>query len=251
MAFFDVNKKVNSTNSVDPTIDAVYSFSLSSETEKAETELEQISALFYSGANYCINDLNFLSKSMLLTLANARPLYCALVAEKSNHLAGDNKTMDGLSEFGKLAVKILCANKIGIDLKDLSERAFLEIMQIATTRAFVTKAKLSGLGRLDCLRPYQEQILVDSDANIVLDTTCDGFTPEEFAESVAKFVKKFGSKNLMLATYDMYGKKAAKRLQKIESELKLVGLNYDQIADIFYGNAYRRLPKPIMQVVND
>ena len=181
---------------------------------------------------FSVRSLDGVSSLDLFKIINALPLYVGLVEERSNHvagLAGEERT--GLSGFGLSAIKTLENFNIPIDIGRLNKKSLRAVMEKITKRCIITDAVFSSVCDMAALEPSVEAELVRRKTFFVVNV--DEYSISGLAESVALFVRQYGSDSIGLSS----SKRNNKRVERFLNQLLAQGLEKSQVEKIAGENA--------------
>lgn len=199
-----------------------------------------------------IEDLHFLSKQSLLTVANIKPNYCGLTWNYNNNLAGGALGTGNLTAFGTDVVRTLETADIFVDTAHLNEQSFMSFANITTKPMLCTHTASYNINEHPRnLKDYQIKIITGSGGLVGLALVSDFLTGRknctilDYVRHIDYLVNKFGIDHFALGT-DFYGTKhlpfGVTDYKSLRNLLvpNLVGLGYKpaDINKLFYQNAY-------------
>lgn len=254
MAFFDcfniVNLDLNRSSRMgDKDVSnslVAYDFGLASDDESFKQVINYLRQTHNSKVskygkriNFGVKDLSGATKYNVYDLINEKPQYIALTGAYSNHIAGGFKEDGAITSFGKYIIKLIEKNKIPIDVSELSERCFYELMQSATRPLIATHSCLNqNSKKLPYLKDYQTKMLVEQEGMVCF--LLEGKkTLRQTAEEINKFVEMYGTKNIGLGSGQKNIRQTGYYVAEIKNILHKKGYPLAALDDIFINNSKR------------
>lgn len=186
--------------------------------------------------NFGIKDLNGVSKYNIYELINLKPTYISLGGAYSNLLVGGYKEDGAFTNFGKYIFNVVQENNILIDVSEVSESCFFEIMQCSKKPLIATHVCLDlNNSKLPHLRDYQTKMLVEQNGLICF--LLEGKKSlKRCADDINRFVEIYGTKHLALGSGQERIKHTGYYVRQLKSILSSKGYPEEAINDIFTNN---------------